>query len=61
MQYLRGSRHDYDDWVNNGAAGWGYKDVLPYFIKSEDQRNGEFIRTGTHNFVGSIPHFVTKR
>jgi len=46
MQYLRGSRHDYDDWANNGAAGWAYKDVLPYFIKSEDQRNGEFIRTG---------------
>ena len=46
MQYLRGSRHDYDEWANNGAAGWAYKDVLPYFIKSEDQRNGEFIRTG---------------
>ena len=46
MQYLRGSRHDYDEWANNGAIGWGYKDVLPYFIKSEDQRNGEFIRTG---------------
>lgn len=47
MQYLRGSRHDYDDWANNGAVGWAYKDVLPYFIKSEDQRNGQFIRTGT--------------
>ena len=46
MQYLRGSRHDYDDWANSGAVGWAYKDVLPYFIKSEDQRNGEFIRTG---------------
>jgi len=46
MQYLRGSRHDYDEWANNGAVGWAYKDVLPYFIKSEDQRNGEFIRTG---------------
>lgn len=46
MQYMRGNRHDYDGWVNNGAQGWGYKDVLPYFIKSEDQRNGEFIRTG---------------
>ena len=55
MQYLRGSRHDYDDWANNGATGWGYKDVLPYFIKSEDQRNGEFIRTGTRNFFVGIP------
>ena len=54
MQYLRGSRHDYDDWANNGAIGWAYKDVLPYFIKSEDQRNGEFIRTGKMDFVSSI-------
>ena len=46
MQYLRGSRHDYDEWAKNGAHGWAYKDVLPYFIKSEDNRNGEFVRTG---------------
>lgn len=54
MQYLRGSRHDYDDWANNGALGWAYKDVLPYFIKSEDQRNGEFIRTVFHGFGGRM-------
>jgi len=54
MQYLRGSRHDYDDWANNGAVGWAYKDVLPYFIKSEDQRNGEFIRTVFHGFGGRL-------
>ena len=46
MQYLRGSRHDYDEWAHHGAHGWGYKDVLPYFIKSEDNRNGEYVRTG---------------
>ena len=46
MQYLRGSRYDYDSWANAGAAGWAYKDVLPYFIKGEDQQNGEFVRTG---------------
>lgn len=46
MQYLRGSRYDYDGWALTGAAGWAYKDVLPYFIKSEDQQNGEFVRTG---------------
>lgn len=55
MQYMRGNRHDYDGWVNNGAQGWGYKDVLPYFIKSEDQRNGEFIRTVFHGFGGRMP------
>jgi choline dehydrogenase len=54
MQYQRGSRHDYDDWANSGATGWSYKDVLPYFIKSEDQRNGEFIRTVFHGFGGRM-------
>ena len=46
MLYVRGNRHDYDEWATNGAHGWAYKDILPYFIKSEDQRNGEFVRTG---------------
>ena len=51
MQYLRGSRHDYDSWASGGAAGWSYKDVLPYFIKAEDQQNGEFVRTGAPSGV----------
>jgi choline dehydrogenase len=54
MLYLRGNRHDYDEWASNGAQGWAYKDVLPYFIKSEDQRNGEFVRTVFHGFGGRM-------
>ncbi|KAK3102139.1 hypothetical protein FSP39_009089 [Pinctada imbricata] len=38
MAYVRGSRHDYDQWAKEGCDGWSYKDVLPYFIKSEDNR-----------------------
>ncbi len=33
--YIRGQHQDYDDWVSAGASGWGYRDVLPYFKKSE--------------------------
>eukprot|EP00914_Ancora_sagittata_P010169 GHVO01019574.1.p1 GENE.GHVO01019574.1~~GHVO01019574.1.p1 ORF type:complete len:634 (+),score=76.07 GHVO01019574.1:425-2326(+) len=54
MQYLRGSRHDYDDWANNGATGWGYKDVLPYFIKSEDNHNGPYVQSVFHGFGGRV-------
>ncbi len=31
----RGAPTDYDDWEAQGAAGWGWKDVLPYFRKVE--------------------------
>ena len=34
--YIRGNRADYDGWRDeHGAAGWGYDDVLPYFVKAE--------------------------
>lgn len=35
MAYIRGNAEDYNDWLKMGNTGWGYEDVLPYFIKSE--------------------------
>ena len=32
---LRGTPDDYDDWAANGAAGWAWSDVLPFFKKLE--------------------------
>ena len=40
MLYVRGRPLDYDCWEAQGAPGWGYRDVLPYFIKSEDNVRG---------------------
>lgn len=35
MIYIRGQREDYDAWRDAGCHGWGYDDVLPYFVRSE--------------------------
>ncbi len=40
MVYIRGNRADYDEWATMGHHGWGWADVLPYFIRAEDNERG---------------------
>jgi choline dehydrogenase len=41
MVYVRGHARDFDHWAEQGAAGWGYADVLPYFKRMEHSHGGE--------------------
>ena len=37
MVYIRGNRLDYDEW---GVPGWSSADLMPYFLKAEDNERG---------------------
>lgn len=41
MVYVRGHAHDFDHWAEQGATGWSYADVLPYFKRMEHSHGGE--------------------
>ncbi|XP_028165078.1 glucose dehydrogenase [FAD, quinone]-like [Ostrinia furnacalis] len=52
MSYIRGNKVDYDDWAAAGNVGWSYKDVLPYFKKSEHNLNLEALNRKYHGVDG---------
>lgn len=63
MFYIRGQRHDFDDWESLGNKGWNYADVLPYFTKSENMTNPKLAATkyrGTDGYllVSEAPYFT---
>jgi choline dehydrogenase len=49
MVYIRGNRRDYDEW---GVAGWSAADLLPYFVKAEDNERGA---SRWHGAGGPLP------
>ena len=51
LLWIRGQSNDYDNWRKQGNSGWGWDDVLPYFIKSE---NNELGKSKFHNDSGPI-------
>ncbi|PAV69110.1 hypothetical protein WR25_25857 [Diploscapter pachys] len=40
MVYVRGNPADFDRWEGEGATGWGYRHVLPYFRRAETRQEG---------------------
>jgi choline dehydrogenase len=39
MVYFRGWPHDFDGWAAEGNTGWSYREVLPYFLRSENNEH----------------------
>ena len=54
MLYVRGNHRDFDEWADGGCTGWGYKDVIPYFLKSEDILIEELKDSKYHNTGGYL-------
>ena len=54
LVYIRGQREDFDAW---NIPGWSYDELLPYFIRSEDQQRGanEWHGVGGPLAVGDLP------
>src|SRR6202167_5113305 len=40
LVYVRGNAMDYEQWESLGAAGWGYRQLLPYFRRAERRADG---------------------
>lgn len=56
MAYVRGHPGDFDVWASSGATGWSYREVLPYFLKSEGLApSGDIvIDEAAHNTLGPL-------
>ncbi|KAJ8711297.1 hypothetical protein PYW07_008539 [Mythimna separata] len=56
MMYMRGQPADYDGWAVNGATGWSWYEVLPYFLRSEDNKEiGNGVSAQYHSRGGPLP------
>lgn len=54
MIYIRGNPRDYDEWAEAGNPGWSWKEVIPYFMKSEDNHNMDSVVQSVHGVGGYL-------
>jgi choline dehydrogenase-like flavoprotein len=52
MAYFRGQPLDFDDWAAAGCKGWSWREVLPYFMRSE--HNQDHLASPVHGHEGPI-------
>jgi len=53
MVYVRGNARDFDGWEQQGAAGWDYQHVLPYFRRAEHRAEGGDVYRGDEGPLGT--------
>ena len=54
MAYIRGHALDYERWAAEGASGWSYAEVLPYFRRGERHSRGEDAWRGGSGPVATV-------
>lgn len=59
MMYMRGSPAVFDAWERKGNPGWGYRDMLRYFLKAEGNRDMHLVEREYHSDQGplAVQHF----
>ncbi|KAF7493852.1 Glucose dehydrogenase -like protein [Sarcoptes scabiei] len=61
LVYSRGNRKDFDTWSQKfGATGWSYKEVLPYFLRSENNTDVKIVAADPdyHSITGNVPIYT---
>ena len=53
MAYTRGHPGDYDRWSQNGATGWSFRELLPYFKRCETWEDGKSLYRGNQGPIGT--------
>ena len=55
MIFVHGNPRDFDRWEQEfGAVGWGFRDVLPFFMKYEDNADPRVVANGFHGTSGPV-------
>ena len=55
MVYIRGHARDYDGWAAQGCEGWSYREVLPYFMRAQNHRDGANTYRGATGLLHVTP------
>ena len=61
MAYVRGNPTDYDGWAELGNTGWSFKEVLPYFKRSENHEQIDIMDFGYHSNSGELAVTIPTR